>query len=396
MSILLLVVGLLLFISLVVVHEFGHFIVARRNGVEVEEFAIFFPPRLYKRVTKAGWLFSINLLPLGGYVKLKGEHDSDTKKGTFGAASLWVKSKIMAAGVAMNLLAALVVFTLLAIIGMPQLVPNQFTVKSDTHIVNQNRTEVVINQVIPGSPAAKAGLKQNDQVTAIGSTKISVASDLQAAAKHYAGQTVQLQYERNHHTYTTIATLNSAAMVAASSHTKQPKVYLGIGFGDEGSDITLQRSTWSAPIVAVGLAKQLTVLTFKGLGSAVGGAGSFLAGLTTHNHAAKEHGLSSASKQVGGPIAIFIILRDGSSLGWNFMLLIIAYISLTLAVVNILPIPALDGGRLWITLIAHAIKRPLSAHLEETINAAGFAFLMLIFALLIFNDIHNIHHLLNG
>ena len=78
MSILLLVLGLFLFIGLVVVHEFGHFIAARRNGVEVEEFGIFFPPRLYKRKTKAGWLFTINLLPLGGFVRLKGEHDSDT------------------------------------------------------------------------------------------------------------------------------------------------------------------------------------------------------------------------------------------------------------------------------------------------------------------------------
>src|ERR1700740_229118 len=98
MSILLLVVGILLFIGLVVVHEFGHFIVARRNRVEVEEFGIFFPPRLYKHRTKAGWDFSINLLPLGGFVRLKGEHDSDTAKGTFGAASLMAKSKIMAAG----------------------------------------------------------------------------------------------------------------------------------------------------------------------------------------------------------------------------------------------------------------------------------------------------------
>src|SRR3978361_821415 len=111
MSILLLVVGILLFIGLVVVHEFGHFIVARRNGVEVEEFGIFFPPRLYKRKMKAGWIFTVNLLPLGGFVRLKGEHDSDTEPGTFGAASTWVKTKIMAAGVVMNLAAALVLLT---------------------------------------------------------------------------------------------------------------------------------------------------------------------------------------------------------------------------------------------------------------------------------------------
>src|SRR5438270_8164863 len=107
MGILLFVVGIVLFIGLVVVHEWGHFIVARRNGVEVEEFGIFFPPRLYKRKTKAGWTFSINALPLGGFVKLKGEHDSDTEPDSFGAATSWAKTKIMAAGVVMNLITAL-------------------------------------------------------------------------------------------------------------------------------------------------------------------------------------------------------------------------------------------------------------------------------------------------
>jgi len=151
MSIILLVVGLLLFISLVVVHEFGHFIMARRGGVEVEEFGIFFPPRLFKYKTKAGWNFTINLIPLGGFVKLKGEHDSDTEKGSFGAASLSRKVKIMAAGVVMNLITALVLFTIVALIGMPKLVDNQFTVKRDTQLVSR---QVLVTYVEPGSPAS--------------------------------------------------------------------------------------------------------------------------------------------------------------------------------------------------------------------------------------------------
>src|SRR4051812_20294745 len=165
MAILLLVIGLILFIGLVVVHEYGHFIAARRNGVEVEEFGIFFPPRLYKKKTKAGWVFSINALPLGGFVKLKGEHDSDTEPGSFGAASLWVKSKIMAAGVFFNLVTPLVLLTILALIGMPKLVDNQFTVKSDTKQVSR---KVLIGYVDPASPADKAGLKPQDQIESIG------------------------------------------------------------------------------------------------------------------------------------------------------------------------------------------------------------------------------------
>ena len=108
------ILGFVLFVLLVVVHEYGHFIMARRNNVEVEEFGIGFPPRAWKKKLKSGMLFTINWLPLGGFVKLKGEHDADKAKGSYGAASLWAKTKIIGAGVVMNLLVAIAMFTLLA------------------------------------------------------------------------------------------------------------------------------------------------------------------------------------------------------------------------------------------------------------------------------------------
>src|SRR6185369_2836902 len=120
MSVFLLIIGILLFVGLVVFHEFGHFLAARRNGVEVEEFGIGFPPRAWKRTTKKGFVFSLNWLPIGGFVKLKGENDAATEKGSFGAARFRDKAKIMLAGVAMNLAAAFVIFTVLAVVGMPQ------------------------------------------------------------------------------------------------------------------------------------------------------------------------------------------------------------------------------------------------------------------------------------
>src|SRR5688572_24638062 len=135
MSVLLLILGIILFVGLVVLHELGHFLVARRNGVDVEEFGIGFPPRAWKRTTKSGYIFSLNWLPIGGFVRLKGENDSATAKGSFGAASFKTKSKIMLAGVGMNLLAAFVIFMALAWAGMPQLIDNQFTVKSDTNVI---------------------------------------------------------------------------------------------------------------------------------------------------------------------------------------------------------------------------------------------------------------------
>lgn len=385
MSILLLVVGIILFIGLVVVHEYGHFIMARRNGVKVEEFGIFFPPRLYKRKTKSGWLFSINALPLGGFVKLKGEHDSDTEPGTFGAASVWVKSKIMAAGVVMNLATALAMFTILALIGMPKLIPNQYTVKSDTQLVTQR---VLIGYVEPGSPAQKAGLQPEDEITDISlpgysPVGISDSTKLPAITKSFAGKTVEVYYTRGGHEYQARMTLLTKQVVAASQKTNNPKGYMGIS----PTQFTLQRSTWSAPVVAVGLSTQVTVLTFQGLGHALAGLGSLIAGGVTGNTTARQNGQTSATSQVAGPVGIFVILKDGSLLGWQFMLFIIAIISLTLAIMNILPIPALDGGRLWITLVARALKRPLSAGAEEALNLAGFVVLISLVVLITIVDV---------
>ncbi len=388
MSILLLVIGLILFIGLIVVHEFGHFIMARRGGVEVEEFGIFFPPRLYKRKMRGGWNFTINAVPLGGFVKLKGEHDSDTEPGSFGAASLWVKSKIMAAGVVMNLLVALLLFTFLALVGMPKLVDHQFTVKSDTKIVS---SKVLIQYVEPGSPADKAGLKHGDQLIRYGSLpcseplcdKISRTSDLTTATKAFEGLGFDVEYLRNGKTHVAKTQLRGAEEVKASLHTNNPKGYLGV----VPTDFSVQRSTWSAPIVAVGFSAQVTALTFQGLGHALAGLGGLIAGAVTGNTTARQHGQTTASSQVSGPVGIFEILKAGSTLGYQYMLSIIAIISLTLAIMNILPIPALDGGRLWITLIARGINRPLSARREEIINMAGFMVLISLIILITIVDV---------
>lgn len=386
MTILLLAVGIILFIGLVVIHEYGHFIAARRNGVEVEEFGIFFPPRLYKRKTKSGWVFSINALPLGGFVKLKGEHDSDTEKGSFGAATTWAKTKIMAAGVFMNLITALIIFTALAFIGMPKLIDNQFTVNKDTKLINR---QVLVAYVEPGSPAAKAGLKPLDQITALeipGYSPVSVvnADKLPQVTKQFAGKTAYIFYERDGVEAKSKTTLLSTAQVKASQKTDSPKGYLGIS----PTEFSLQRSTWSAPVVAIGFSAQVTALTFQGLGHALGGLGSLIAGIVTGNTQARQNGQAAATEQVSGPVGIFVILKDGSLLGYQFILLIIGIISLTLAIMNILPIPALDGGRLWLLLYYRLIlKRPLSAKREEAINATGFSILIGLIVLITIVDV---------
>lgn len=383
MSILVLVVGLILFIVLIITHELGHFWVARRNGVVAEEFGIFFPPRLYKRTTKKGWLFSINLLPLGGFVKLKGEHDTDSGPGSFGAASTWAKSKIMVAGVLMNLVTALVLFTILAWIGIPQFIPGQFDVKGASHISNQ---EVLVTRVESNSPASSIGIKSDNQIVAIGQPghveTINNTDQLSRATKDNAGKTVEVVYKSNGNEHNTTVRLQSQAVVKSS---KGSKGYLGV----EIAPLTMKQfSWWGGPVEAVGLTTQVIKLTFVGLGHALSGLGKIIVGLVTGNAQVRQQGQKTASSQVAGPVGIFMILKDGSVLGYQYMLFIIAIVALTLAIMNILPIPALDGGRLWMMLISRAIGIPISASVEEVVNAIGMFFLLALVTLITIVDVH--------
>ncbi len=371
MAIFLLVVGLILFVGLVVVHEFGHLLAARRGGVEVEEFGIGFPPRAWSKKLKSGMLFTLNWLPLGGFVKLKGEHDSATAKGSFGAASLTTKIQVMLAGVVMNLLTAFALLTVLALVGMPKIIENQFTVKSDTKVVN---SQVLAGYIEPGSPADKAKLELRDRLVSISDGSKTVQIDsipaLQNGTEQFSGKKIELNITRDGKEQSISTVLRSREEVNASKKTDQPKGYLGVVL----NELTVQRSTWSSPIVAVGLIKQLTVETFKGLGNALW-------------NAIRGQG-KAASQQVSGPVGIFVLLKDGSGLGYQYMLMIIAIISLTLAIMNVLPIPALDGGRLFVTLLYRKVLRePLSQDKEEQIHGTGFALLMLLFVVITVVDV---------
>ena len=174
----LLIIGLFLFVLLIVVHEYGHFLVAKRNGVEVEEFGIGFPPKLFGKKLGKGIFegyYTINALPLGGFVRLKGENDADTEKGSFGAASTKAKLRIMLAGVAMNLLAALFIFTIVSWVGMPQLIPDQYTVKSDSTVTRQDVFAAFVDEQ---SPAATAGIIAGDVIVSIDNEPVNSDIDL--------------------------------------------------------------------------------------------------------------------------------------------------------------------------------------------------------------------------
>ncbi len=371
MSIALLIFGLVMFVGLVVVHEFGHYIAARKSGVIVEEFGIGFPPRAWGRKLKDGMLFTLNWLPLGGFVKLKGENDSATSKGSYGSVRLRNKVLIMTAGVAMNLLTAFILFTFLALVGMPKLIENQFSVDSDTTVSNN---QVLVGYVAEDSPAQQAGIQPRDQITELSSEDktyaVESAEQLPSITKDLQDKEVTISIVRDGQPEQLNASLRSEAEVEASANSDQPKGYLGVS----PTEYTIRRSTWSAPIVAAGIIEQFTTETLKGIGNA-------LFNLVRGNGGA-------ASSQVSGPVGIFVILKDGSLLGYQFVLMIIAIISLTLAIMNVLPIPALDGGRLFVTLLYHKVlRRPLSKDTEERIHGTGFAVLMILFVLITVVDV---------
>ncbi len=358
MDIVLFIVGIILFIGLVVVHELGHAIVARRNGVEVEEFGVGFPPKAWGKKLKNGTLFTLNWLPLGGFVKLKGEHDSADGPGTYGGASLWAKTKILLAGVGMNWITAVAIFTLLALMGMPKILPNQFNIPSDNYV---SISDVLAVNVGKDSPAAKAGVQAGDSIISFAGQPVVSGEGFKKQTESHAGQTVQLVYKHSGTTVQKDVTLNA--------DNKNGKGFIGVGTGDRAA----QRATWSAPIVGVGITVQFTYETFKGLGN-------LLADLFQTKFA-------EAGANVAGPVGIITILKDSSALGISSVLFLIGVISLTLAVMNVLPIPALDGGRLFVTLLFRALKRRLTKKREEAIQAAGFAMLLLLIILVTIVDV---------
>ncbi len=356
MDILLFILGIVLLIGLVVVHEFGHAVAARRNGVVVEEFGIGFPPKAWSRKLKNGTLFTLNWLPLGGFVKLKGEHDSAKGPGTYGGATLWVKTKILLAGVMVNWLVAIVIFTILALVGLPKVFPNQFAVANDNQVINSN---IQAADVTPNSPASRAGLQSGDRLISLAGVPVKSAETFASQTAAHAGQTVAFVFEHNGKTEQKMVTLNKT----------NQNGYLGVGPAEQ----VAQRATWSAPIVGVGVTVQFTYETLKGLVTTI--ADLF------------QTKFAQAGANVAGPIGIISILHDSSKLGVVPVLFLIGIISLTLAVMNVLPIPALDGGRLFVTLLFRALKKPLTENREEAIQAAGFIVLMILILVITIVDV---------
>lgn len=368
------IIGLIVLVILVVVHELGHAIVARRNGVVVEEFGIGFPPKMIGKKLKSGLLLTLNWLPLGGFVKLQGEHDSAHLKGDYGTATFWQKTKILFAGVVVNWLVAVLILTGLALVGLPKIIPDQFSIASDTTTIRQ---PVQIGAVTADYPAAQAGLRAGDAVVSLAGEPIETSQELIEVAQSKRGQEVPVVYERDGNERTVAVALRDAdnAVFGASLSGQSEKI----------------KATWSAPIVGVVTTAQFTWVTLQGLGQLIiDFFGGLILQLSTNESIRQEASasLERASASVAGPIGILgIIFPAAGQAGVVEVLFLAAIISLTLAVMNILPIPALDGGRWFVTAIFKALKKPLSKEREERIQGTGFAVLMGLIILVTISDV---------
>lgn len=400
-------VGLLVLMVLVVLHEFGHFLAARRNGVNVLEFGIGFPPRAiawikdsktgkWRRLPKSEWekekltkvvysegkdadfaqkgmVFSINWLPIGGFCQMDGESAADTRKGTFGAASFWVKTKILFAGVAMNWLTAIVILTILAWTGMPDFIEGQFTVPSDTRV---EFTPVQILTVAEDSPAATAGMEAGDYIISIDGNEVRYSSDITSYNAKHADEEVNYKiYRRGEEGCNCDQNLDFVVKLNPSNAD-----YL-LGVTMESSQAK-SYSTWSAPIVGIGVTLQLTGQTFQGVGELVWNLLSGVGRLFSLDASVRESGqaaISAVGDSVSGPVGIVGVLFPAfTSAGPSNLAYLSAIISISLACMNTLPIPALDGGRWLLIAIYKLRKKKLTKEVEEKIVARAFIVLLAI------------------
>lgn len=348
------IIFVIIFISiLILVHEWGHFFAARKLKVKVEEFGFGFPPRLFSRMKK-GVRYSFNLFPFGGFVKIFGEHgESEHDRASFMSRPAWQRFSILAAGVFMNFVLAWVLFSVASAIGLPQIADSAPGVP------------VSILSVTPGSPAEHAGLKIGDRILEMRggsnvSLRIEKEDDVRNFVDAYRGEEITLVIERQGN---------------AREFKAVPRVTSPVGEGPLG--IALGRITigqiplYLAPVAGFETLIRSTVVIASGLWSLV------------HDLIVTGH----APGEVSGPIGILIFARDSGALGIAYFLQFVGILSVNLAILNFLPIPALDGGRVLFLAIEKIRGRKISPHLENIAHTTGFVMLLLLMLLVTYQDI---------
>lgn len=330
------IIAVIIFLSiLILVHEFGHFWAAKKFGLLVEEFGIGLPPKIWSR--KIGeTVYSVNALPFGGFVKIFGENaDQRGKERNFANLKIWRRSIIIFAGVLMNFLLGWLVISIIFSIGIPQ--------------------TVLITEVQSDSPAAGIGLQAGDKII----SATNVDSFIKFIDEH-RGQEIVLKIERDGEIkkFKTIPRINPPSGEGA----------LGIGLMEAGlPKQNLLTSFWEGLKTSAETVKMIFVAIFNLITKAFVGKASL--------------------EQIAGPIGIVKVTAQASTLGFVYLLQLLALISLNLAVINLLPFPALDGGRLLFLLIEKIKGSPLPEKFEKYANAAGMALLLLLMIIITIKDI---------
>jgi len=358
---------ILILAALIIVHEGGHFFAAKLFGIRVDEFAIGFPPRLAS-VKHGETEYSVNLLLFGGFVRIFGEkigEDGAHEPRSFANKSRWIQAGVVVAGIAMNLVFAWLLLSSAYLIGMPTEVdPNT---PASMAGVQDIRLEIL--NVLPNAPAAKAGLKAGDIVDMIqtGTAQIATttlhAADASSFIGSHSSESLLLTVLRGGKEQTFLA--RAEAGVLPDDPTRPA---LGIEFGDVG---TQWLSFLPAFIAGGKLAAQDTALTSEGLWN-------FFSSIA----------LGRANfAEVSGPVGIAQAGASAIAAGWSQLLFFAALISISLALINVLPIPGLDGGRLLIIAIEGIRRKPVSECVVSLMTMIGFSLLALLMIIVTYHDI---------
>jgi regulator of sigma E protease len=361
---------------LVFVHELGHFLAARKFGAKAEEFGLGFPPRLFGWYKNASgkwkmvfWnaevkdavdtVYSLNSIPLGGFVKIKGEDgEGKTDESSFAQKPISQRTIILAAGVTMNVILAAVIISGILLVGSVQPiegVPLKGAIIKDRHIQ--------ISSVTENSPAAQAGVQPGDRIVSINNQEISSTENIQNFVADKSGQTLSYKLQRKNE----FITKEITPVILEETNRG--------GIGITISEMASVRYPWYLAayegVKTTGYYLWMILVGFYDL----------LSRLVTGG---------GVSADIAGPVGIAVLTGQVVSMGFAYILQFAALLSLNLAVINILPIPALDGGRILFLIIEKIKGRPAKQQTEALIHNIGFILLIGLIILVTFKDIKNL------
>lgn len=359
---------LLVLFVLILVHEFGHFVAAKKTGMRVDEFGIGFPPKLFG-IKKGETEYTLNALPVGGFVKIYGEDLQETVEDgetpdtsrAFSSKSKWAQSIVLVAGVTMNALFAWFLFSIAFMVGTPQVVSEE-DASADA--------EVRITHILPESPAAEAGIPNGATVLEVQAGEVRMTatkpSGLAAFISEQGEEELLITYAVGEETGEARVTPKAGII-----EEEPERAAIGVGFG----------------LVEV-VRAPIHMALYEGFTATISGLVAVTVGIT--NLLADALTFNADLSQVAGPVGIVGLVGEASAIGITTLLMFTAFISLNLAVINLLPFPALDGGRLLFVIIEAIKGSPIRPQLAYGLNAAGFALLILLMIAITWNDIARI------